>query len=68
VLALDADRAGEDATRLFNAELTKWGFEVVDLGLKAYRKNPADDKEKIDPGDCPQEALDNLKRYLNQGV
>jgi 5S rRNA maturation endonuclease (ribonuclease M5) len=68
VLALDADPAGDLATKLFHGELNKWGFEVVDLGLKAYRKNPADDKEKIDPGNCPQEALDNLKRYLNQGV
>lgn len=64
VLALDADRAGDDATKLFNAEFTKWGFQVIDLGLKAYRKNPADENEKVDPGNCPQEAVDNLKRYL----
>lgn len=64
VLALDADEAGELATKLFHSELNRWGFEVIDLGLRAYRTNPNNEHEKIDPGNCPQEAIDNLKRYL----
>jgi 5S rRNA maturation endonuclease (ribonuclease M5) len=66
ILALDADAAGKAATKLFNQEFSKWGFKVVDLNLSSYRKNPQDETEKIDPGNCPQEALDNLKNYLGE--
>lgn len=61
VLALDADEAGRQATVVFNQEFKKWGFEIIDLNLTQYCKTPTD---KIDPGNCPEEAIQDLKSYL----
>ena len=61
VLAMDADRAGREATLRFAEEFRKWSLEVIDLNLAQYRQTP---DEKIDPGNCPEQAIRDLKNYL----
>jgi hypothetical protein len=60
-LCLDGDDAGRDAVPLFNLELTRAGIEVVDMDLTQYREQP---DQKIDPGNCPEQAISDLKNYL----
>lgn len=61
VLALDADRAGRDAVPGMTASFVKWGLQVYDLNMSRYLKNPED---KMDPGNCPQEVIQDLTDFL----
>lgn len=61
VLAMDADEAGRHATVGFTMSLQKWGIKVFDLNLTRYLK-PGQDK--MDPGDCPDEVITDLKRFI----
>lgn len=68
VLALDADTAGRTASADFYQAFTAVGCHVVDLNLTQYLpKLPNGDTDldsKMDPGSCPIEVIDDLKRYL----
>lgn len=64
VLALDADRAGREALAGFLASFDKHGVKVFDLNMSRYLKNPNDPDEKMDPGNCPLEVIDDLKSFL----
>lgn len=61
IFAFDADDAGRSAVPGFTASFQKWGFETFDLNMSRYLKSG---QEKMDPGDCPQEVIEDLKQFI----
>lgn len=61
LLCLDGDRAGREAVGLFTKEFRKYGITVADMDLTQYRSSPG---QKIDPGNAPQEALNDMREFL----
>jgi len=61
ILALDADDAGRGATPEFCHLLQRQGLRVFDLNLSRYLKDP---KAKMDPGDCPDPVIEDLKNFV----
>lgn len=60
VLCLDGDRAGRESTPMFTAALQRNGIEVADMNLTQYGS------DKVDPGNMPQEAIDDLKFFFER--
>lgn len=58
ITCLDGDKPGRDATPYFTGEFRKQGLEVFDMDLRRYGEG------KIDPGNCPIEAVNDLKAFL----
>lgn len=61
VLALDADEAGREATFKHAERMKAVGLNVVDLNLSRYLTHP---EQKMDPGNAPDQVLDDLRNFL----
>lgn len=58
VLCLDGDEAGRNAVPYFTGEFKKQGLTIADMDLTQYGTG------KIDPGNAPIEAINDLKHFL----
>lgn len=61
ILAFDADRAGQEAVPGVTKAFRNWGFEVYDLNMSRYLSSP---NEKMDPGNCPESVIEDLKNFI----
>ena len=66
ILALDADTAGREATPRYAEAFKNFGFEVVDANLTRYMPEPVDPDAKMDPGSCPNEAVQDILTFIRQ--
>ncbi len=65
VIMFDADKAGVDAAPLLYNELVKYGLTAINFDLRYYRKDFNNEDEKIDAGNAPINAIEQLKNYIN---
>lgn len=61
ILALDADNAGIEALPKYVQKFEGFGFEVIHFNLFNYL---AEGQDKLDPGNCPEVAIQDLKNYI----
>lgn len=61
ILSLDADEAGQKALPEYVKLFEKYGIEVINFDLFSYTDS---NNSKLDPGNCPEEAIQDLKNYL----
>ena len=66
ILALDADQHGRESTPQYAEAFKRFGFEVIDINLTRYLENPRDPDAKMDPGSCPEEAIQDIHNFLLQ--
>ena len=64
LLALDADQHGRESTPEYAEKFKAFGFEVVDVNLTRYLPDPTDPDAKMDPGSCPEEAIQDILNFL----
>lgn len=61
ILSLDADPAGVAALPNYVSKFENAGFDVINFDLSNYKQK---EEDKIDPGNCPLVAIEDLKAYL----